>query len=98
MPFGPRSSLDFYKLMLQQQKLGLAAGEVVARRLAAMMTGGMSRREAVTMVTEKPKAVSKGAEAAAAALASGKGPLAATRAFYEPMTKRARANAKRLRK
>ena len=97
MFYGP-TPIAFTKFAFQQQKLSMAACEVVFRRMTALGAGQMSDTEAVSMVFEKPTAFAKGAERAAQAMVMGRGPLAATIEFYKPMTHKATSNAKRLRR
>ena len=64
-------------------RFALEAQTVIALRMARLAAGGaLAQREAGRMVVEKGEALAKAQLAAAAALASGRGPrTAGTRAF-----------------
>jgi hypothetical protein len=63
-----------------------------------MALGTMTPDEAVRMVTEKPAAFAKAAVNAAAAGAKGRGQAAVASAALAPISGRAKANARRLRR
>lgn len=75
----------------------IASAEVIARRSLMMMTGSMSADEAMRMMTEKPAAFARSIEAGALALASGMTPEHAMLNAAEPVSLKARSNARRLR-
>ncbi len=89
----------FYMDMLwQQNRLALAATETIWHRSVQMAMGTMSPAENVSMWMEKPTAVITGMEKAALAAVAGKSAPQIVSAALAPMTAKASANAKRLRK
>lgn len=81
-----------------QAETSAAAAEVILRRTLLAATGAMSSEEAVRMVLEKPATFSTSLEEMARALAAGASPQEALRAAADPVSRRMRANAARLRR
>ena len=96
--FNPFDPFGLVALGLQQQKLMISAAETVARRMQIAGTGKMSPVEMAGMMMEKPTAFAQGYEKAARAAAQGRAPVAILTEFYDPMTRKASSNAKRLRR
>ena len=80
-----------------QTEMSASAAEVILRRLLMAATGAMTLEEAARMVLEKPATFSTALEAMAMAFAEGASPQAALRAGSAPLSRRMRANARRLR-
>jgi len=89
--------LHYMEFAFQQQKLAMAAAETIWHRSMQMAAGEMSMVENASMWFEKPTAMATGMEKAAVAAVAGKSPAQVMHAAMEPMTKKASANAKRLR-
>lgn len=79
-------------------RMNLAAAEVVWRRTALFATGALSGAEALRMLTEKPQAFAEGAAQAAITAATGGSAAAVASAAIRPVSARAAANVRRLRK
>lgn len=94
-PIGPGIYLD---MLMQPNRLALAAAETIWHRSVKMATGTMTPAENAAMWMEKPTAVANGMEKAALAVVAGKTPAQIMSAAFAPMTAKASANAKRLRK
>lgn len=90
--------LEYMNFAFEMQKLTMAASETIWHRSLQMTSGTMSLHENASMWTEKPTAMFSGIEKATAAAVSGKSPAKVMEAAMEPMTTKATANAKRLRK
>ncbi len=95
-PFGPWRMWS--EMMRFQTEMTLAASEVVARRVHLFATGALTAEEATRMVMEKPAAMAKGMEAGARAFVAGASPHDAFMEAAEPISDRAQANARRLRR
>jgi hypothetical protein len=79
-------------------RMNMAAAEVMWRRMGLMASGSMSAPEALRMMLEKPAAFAEAAHRAALKAASGATPAAVASAALKPVSRRTRANARRLRK
>ena len=90
--------LDYMNFAFEQQKLAMAAAETIWHRSSQIAAGKMTAVENASMWIEKPTAVMSGMEKAVIAAASGKSPAKVMLAAMAPMTAKASANAKRLRK
>lgn len=100
MPGHPNfpTPLDFMDFALQQQRLTMDAAETIWHRSTQIALGKMSPVENMSMWMEKPTAMARGFEKAAVAAVAGKSPAQIMHAAMAPMTAKASANAKRLRK
>lgn len=78
------------------QKMMLAAGVVVMRRGLSLASGTMSRAEFDRMFREKPGTFAGALVAATGVLSTGGSSAKAAHAFIKPISKRARANTRRL--
>lgn len=96
--FNPLDPFGLIAFGVQQQKLMLGAIETIALRTQSARDGNLTSVEMIGMMMEKPTAFAKGYEKAAKAVAKGRAPIAVMTEFYEPMTRKASSNAKRLRK
>ncbi len=85
-------------LWTAQAEMNMAAAEVIARRSLLAATGALTASEAARMVLEKPAAFASGFEAMAQAILVGASPETALRKAAAPVSTRARANARRLRR
>ncbi len=90
--------LDYLDFAFEMQKLTIAASETVWHRSVKISMGTMTPLENASMWMEKPTAVASGMQDATLAAISGKSPAQVMQAAVHPMTKKASANAKRLRK
>lgn len=97
-----RNGLGGFEAMMRfssaATRMNVAAAEVIWRRTTMMATGAMSGAEAMRMLTEKPLALVEGATKAAMKAATGGDATAVASAAMRPLSTRARANARRLRK
>jgi len=93
----PLNSFDFIDAAFQQQKLAMAAAETIWHRSVQLASGQMSLVEGTAMLWEKPTAVAAGFEKAATAAIAGQSAPKVMQAALDPMTKKASANARRLR-
>lgn len=94
---------DFWKAqtegmttMLACQKMMVAAGYVMMRRGFSLASGTMSQAEFDRMYREKPGAFAGALVAATGVLSTGGSTAKAAHAFIKPISKRARANSRRL--
>ncbi len=94
----PRLARGFAQLSLASFRMGVAANEVILRRMAMMAAGAMSGPEAARMFLEKPEAFAAGARKAGMAAARGAPAAKVMTAALGPVSAKARANARRLRK
>lgn len=85
------------RLGVAQNRMAMAASEVILRRTTMMALGAMSGPEAMRMVMEKPAAFTEAAGRAAMAAARGGDAAAVASAALKPIGARAKANARRLR-
>lgn len=92
------SYMEWNKAGLDLWAMNMAAAEVIWRRTAQMAGGAMSQREAARMVAEKAVAFAEGALSAGREAAFGGTPLEVLRAGMAPAARKAKANAKRLRR
>lgn len=83
-------------MMLAYQKLMVAASSVVMQRSLSLATGTMSPAEFNRMCHEKPGAFAGALVAATGVLSTGGSSAKAAHAFIKPISKRARANSRRL--
>ncbi len=90
--------IDYANYAFEIQKLSLAASETIWHRSMQMAMGKMTALENASMWVEKPTALLGSFEKATLAAISGKPPAQIMRAAMEPLTVKASANAKRLRK
>ena len=96
-PLNPFNFFDYVDVTFQQQKLVMAASETIWHRSLQLASGQMSLVEGTAMWWEKPTAIAAGLEKATLAAAAGRSAPQVMQAALEPMTKKASANAKRLR-
>ena len=89
---------DHIDMMIEQQKLMMAAAETIWHRSMQIASGKMTAIENASMWMEKPTAMITGMENATLAAVSGKAPIEIMRAAMAPMTAKASANARRLRR
>lgn len=95
---GFQNALLWQRQAMEQHAMWLSAAEVIWWRGLQMAAGQMSLREATRMTMEKPAAFAKGLEQGVLAAVQGKGPDKVTTAFLRPVSRRAHANARRLRR
>lgn len=79
-------------------RLAADASEVVFRRSLRMTLGAMSAPEAMAMVMEKPAAFAATAEKFTLAVATGADPARIAAAAIRPVSRKVRANVRRLRR
>ena len=93
----PLNYFDYVDAAFQQQNLAMAATETIWHRSMQLASGQMSLVEGTAMWWEKPTAIAAGFEKAATAAIAGHSAPRVVQAALDPMTKKASANAKRLR-
>jgi len=94
----PLNPVDYVNYAFEIHRLSLAASETIWHRSMQMVTGRMTPIENASMWVEKPKALFESLEKSTIAAVSGSSPAQIMQAAAEPLTKKATANAKRLRK
>ena len=86
------------RLAASGMRMGVAANEVIWRRSLMMAFGAMSGAEAARMVLEKPAAFALAVERAGRAAARGASAPRILEEALRPVSVKARANARRLRR
>ncbi|MDI5890453.1 hypothetical protein [Halomonas rhizosphaerae] len=89
---------EWMKVASSYNRMTLSAGEVIARRMMMMASGGMTGPDAMGMMMEKATIFATASERAAVAAASGADPVRITAAALKPYSTKTQSNVRKLRR